>query len=103
MTARARSRARTSPRMPVEAYPSHPIDPAIVDASLAQVIYRDARYAVTIRDVVRRLQAEGARVYVVGGACRDWLAGARAKDLDLALDRPVEHAHDLLRRAYPDI
>jgi poly(A) polymerase len=84
-------------------HPSHPIDPAIVDASLAQIIYRDARYTVRICDVVARLADAGFRVYVVGGACRDWLAGARTKDIDLALDRPVEQAHEVLRRAFPPI
>jgi len=90
-------------RSRMEDHPSHPIDPAVVDASLAQVIYRDARYAVQIRDVVAQLQSADIRVYVVGGACRDWLAGARAKDIDLALDRPVEQAHEILRRAFPPI
>jgi len=90
-------------RMPVEDYPSHPIDPAIVDSSLAQIIYRDAQYTVRIRDVVGPLQNAGFRVYVVGGACRDWLVGARAKDIDLALDRPVEQAHEILRRTFPQI
>lgn len=88
---------------PMEDYPSHPIDPAIVGSSLAQIIYHDAQYTVRIRDVVALLQDAGFRVYVVGGACRDWLAGARAKDIDLALDRPVEQAHEVLRRAFPQI
>jgi hypothetical protein len=87
----------------VEDYPSHPIDLAIVDASLAQIIYRDAEHTVRIRDVVALLQDAGFRVYVVGGACRDWLAGARTKDIDLSLDRPVEQAHEVLRRAFPRI
>jgi poly(A) polymerase len=86
-----------------EDHPSHPIDPAIVDSSLAQIIYRDAEYTVRICDVVARLQDAGFRVYVVGGACRDWLAGAPTKDVDLALDRPVEQAHEALRRAFPRI
>jgi hypothetical protein len=84
-------------------YPSHPVDPAIVDSALAQIAYRDAEHAVRIGDVVARLQGAGLRVYVVGGACRDWLAGAPAKDIDLALDRPVEQAHEVLRRAFPRI
>jgi poly(A) polymerase len=87
----------------VEDYPSHPIDPTIVDSSLAQIIYRDALYTVRIHDVVALLQDAGFRVYVVGGACRDWLAGARAKDIDLSLDRPGELAHEVLRRSFPQI
>jgi poly(A) polymerase len=84
-------------------YSSHPIDPAIADSSLAQIIYRDAAHTIRICDVVARLQGAGLRVYVVGGACRDWLAGVPTKDIDLALDRPVEQAHEVLRRAYPQI
>jgi poly(A) polymerase len=87
----------------VEDYPSHPIDPAIVASSLAQIIYRDAEHTVRIRDVVALLQDAGFRLYVVGGACRDWLAGACTKDIDLALDRPLEQAHEVLRRAFPQI
>lgn len=87
----------------MEDYPSHPIDPAIVDSSLAQIVYHDAEYTIRIHDVVARLQDAGLRVYVVGGACRDWLAGARAKDIDLSLDRPVEQAHEVLRRSFPQI
>lgn len=87
----------------VEDYPSHPIDQAIVDSSLAQIIYRDAEHTVRIRDVVALLQDAGFRVYIVGGACRDWLAGACTKDIDLSLDRSVEQAHEVLRRAFPQI
>ena len=72
-------------------------------ASLEQVIYRDEKYSVRIRDVVELLQRGGMRVYVVGGACRDWMTGAPVKDVDLSLDRPVEEAHQLLRRAFTDI
>lgn len=87
----------------MEDYPSHPIDPAVVSSSLAQIIYHDALYTVRIRDVVALLQDAGFRVYVVGGACRDWLAGTRTKDIDLSLDRPVDQAHEVLRRAFPQI
>jgi hypothetical protein len=86
-----------------EDYTSHPVDPGAVQASLAQVVYRDARHTVRIRDVVALLQAEGFRVYVVGGACRDWLTGAAVKDVDLSIDRPVDEAHALLRRAFPGV
>jgi hypothetical protein len=87
----------------MEDYPSHPIDPDIVSSSLAQIIYGDTAHRIAVRDVVELLQGAGLRVYVVGGACRDWLAGARTKDIDLALDRPVEQAHDILRGAFPHI
>lgn len=87
----------------VDDYPSHPIDPAIVESALAQIVYCDAQHRIRIRDVVEQLQGANVRVYIAGGACRDWLAGTRAKDLDLALDQPVEHAHEILRRAFPQI
>jgi poly(A) polymerase len=87
----------------MEDYPRHPIDPAIVDSALAEVAYRDAAHTVRMHDVIGALQAAGVRVFVVGGACRDWLAGAATKDLDLALDRPLEDAHAILRHAFPAI
>ncbi|HET9619742.1 MAG TPA: hypothetical protein VFP84_00150 [Kofleriaceae bacterium] len=84
-------------------YPSHSIDPAIADTALAQIAYRDADHTVRIQDVIGHLQAAGAQVFVVGGACRDWLTGAPSKDLDLAIDRPLDEAHAILRRAWPAI
>lgn len=82
---------------------SHSVDPGRVRASLEQVIFRDAQHTVRILDVVALLQGAGFGVYVVGGACRDWLMGAEVKDVDLSLDRPVEQAHELLRRAFPQV
>jgi len=81
----------------------HAIDPKIARASLATCVYRDARREVRVGDVVALLKAAGQRVWVVGGACRDWLLGEPLRDLDLAVDRPLAEAHALLRAAYPDI
>jgi hypothetical protein len=88
---------------PLESYRSHPVDPDRVRASLEQVIYRDAQYTIRIQDVVGALQDAGLRVYVAGGACRDWLTGAAVKDVDLSLDGPMTHAHEALRHRFPDI
>jgi poly(A) polymerase len=86
-----------------DAYPSHPIDPAVARESLARPVYQDEGHAVRIQDVIALLQRGGMRVFVVGGACRDWLSGAPVKDVDLSLDRPLEQAHALLRQAFPGI
>ncbi|MCY1014861.1 CCA tRNA nucleotidyltransferase [Pyxidicoccus sp. MSG2] len=84
-------------------YRSHPVDPAVVRASLDGLLVADAGYTVRIRDVAGLLQREGFRVYVVGGACRDWLTGEAVKDVDLSVDGPVEKAHAVLRAAFPGI
>ncbi|HET9619778.1 MAG TPA: hypothetical protein VFP84_00330, partial [Kofleriaceae bacterium] len=79
------------------------VDPARVEAALAQPIYADDRRAIRVCDVIDHLHAAGIRAYVIGGAPRDWLAGLPGKDVDLSIDAPVEAAHGVLRAAYPDI
>jgi len=83
--------------------PSHTVDPAVVRASLELCIHRDERYEIRICDVVDRLRAAGQRVWIAGGACRDWLLGEPVLDVDLSIDRPLDEAHALLRAAYPGI
>jgi hypothetical protein len=79
------------------------VDGDRVRAALAQPVYVDDRREVRAGDVIDVLHAAGIRVYIIGGAPRDWLLGLPGKDLDLSLDRPVEEAHRALRAAYPDI
>lgn len=86
-----------------ESFPTHPVDPARVETALERPIYRDASHEVRVREVVDLLLGAGMRVFIVGGAPRDWLLGEPVKDIDLSLDRPVEEAHRLLRRAWPGI
>jgi poly(A) polymerase len=86
-----------------ERYRSHPVDPQLVSASLAQVIYRDAAHELRIQDAVDVLAGAGMQVFVVGGAPRDWLMGAPTQDVDLAVDRSMEEVHQHLRRAFPAI
>ena len=81
----------------------HAVDPEIARASLETCIYRDDRHEIRICDVVARLHAAGQHVWVVGGACRDWLCGEPVRDMDLSVDRPIEEAHAILRDAYPEI
>ncbi|WNH43194.1 MULTISPECIES: CCA tRNA nucleotidyltransferase [Xanthomonas] len=76
--------------------------PGLVEAALDQPVYRDARYEVRVRDLIAVLGRAGKRVFVVGGAPRDWLVGLPGKDIDLALDCGVDEALRLLRDAYPD-
>lgn len=84
-------------------YPSHPVDPILVQTSLEQVVYRDAKYSIRIHDIIELLVGAGVRVYVVGGGPRDWLMGLAAKDVDIAVDRSMEEVHQHLRQAFPDI
>ncbi|WP_371182357.1 CCA tRNA nucleotidyltransferase [Xanthomonas sacchari] len=76
--------------------------PGLVETALDQPVYRDARYDVSVRDLVAVLGRAGKRVFVVGGAPRDWLTGLPGKDIDLALECGVDEALRLLREAYPD-
>ena len=51
------------------------------------------------RRVCDTLQAEGYKAYVVGGAVRDLLAGAKPKDFDVATDATPEQAKRCFRRS----
>ena len=85
--------------------PSHPVDPERVRQTLGQVVYADAggHRTLTAGDLVRALLGAGLRVYAVGGAPREWLAGREARDLDLYVDRDLDEVHDILRQAFPDV
>jgi tRNA nucleotidyltransferase/poly(A) polymerase len=48
---------------------------------------RGAQLSNPARTVIRRLQEEGFKAYVVGGAVRDLLLGLRPKDFDVATTR----------------
>src|SRR5437868_11547305 len=52
------------------------------------------------RNVTRRLQEEGFRAFIVGGAVRDLLLGIEPKDFDLATDATPEQVKPLFRRAF---
>lgn len=52
------------------------------------------------RTVVRKLQDEGFKAYIVGGAVRDLLLGIAPKDFDLATDATPEQVKPLFRRAF---
>jgi hypothetical protein len=77
-----------------------------VDSTLDRPIFRrpegDVR-DIRARDVISTLQEAGTRVWVVGGAPRDWLCGQVSQDVDLALDCDLASAHGLLLQAYPGI
>ena len=51
------------------------------------------------RRVCETLQSHGFKAYVVGGAVRDLLAGARPKDFDVATDATPEQAKRCFRRS----
>jgi poly(A) polymerase len=50
--------------------------------------------------VVRRLQQEGFKAFIVGGAVRDLLLGIPPKDFDIATDALPEEVKPLFRRAF---
>jgi len=52
------------------------------------------------RTVIRRLQEEGFRAFVVGGAVRDLLLRIPPKDFDIATDATPEQVKPLFRRAF---
>jgi len=79
------------------------IDPGLVAAAYARPVYRDDRHDVRVRDVIALLQAAGMRVFIVGGAPRDWLLGLPGSDIDLCVDASVDEALRRLREAYPGI
>ena len=52
------------------------------------------------RTVTRRLQQEGFKAFIVGGAVRDLLLGISPKDFDIATDATPEQVKPLFRRAF---
>jgi poly(A) polymerase len=70
-------------------------------------IYRPEQHAVRKEQlsnaaltVVRRLQEEGFKAFIVGGAVRDLLLGIPPKDYDIATDATPEQVKPLFRRAF---
>src|SRR5216110_2776559 len=61
---------------------------------------RRTRLSHAARTVIRRLQDEGFRAYIVGGAVRDLLLGIDPKDFDLATNATPEQVKPLFRRAF---
>lgn len=82
---------------------THPVDRALVEATLERPAVRGPAGEVRVRDVIGRLQEAGIRVWVAGGTPRDWLSGQVSMDVDLSLDRDLGSVHALLREAFPGI
>jgi poly(A) polymerase len=61
---------------------------------------RRDRLSHAARTVIRRLQDEGFKAYIVGGAVRDLLLGIDPKDFDLATNATPEQVKPLFRRAF---
>ena len=61
---------------------------------------RRDRLSHAARTVIRRLQDEGFKAFIVGGAVRDLLLGIDPKDFDLATDATPEQVKPLFRRAF---
>lgn len=82
---------------------SHPVDPERVRRSLGQVIHARSGRTLTAGDLVQALLDTGLRVWAVGGAPREWLAGREAGDLDLYVERDLDEVHAVLREAFPGV
>src|SRR5690349_9007309 len=61
---------------------------------------RAAQLSHAARTVVRTLQENGFKAFVVGGAVRDLLLGIEPKDFDVATDATPEQVKPLFRRAF---
>ena len=61
---------------------------------------RRDRLSHAARTVIRRLQDEGFKAFIVGGAVRDLLLGIDPKDFDLATNATPEQVKPLFRRAF---
>ena len=79
------------------------LDPVLIADAYARPVYRDDRHDVRVGDVIELLQAAGMRVFIVGGAPRDWLVGQPGNDIDLCVDAAADDALLRLREAYPAI
>ena len=61
---------------------------------------RSERLSNGARTVIRKLQENGFKAFVVGGAVRDLLLGIIPKDFDIATDATPEQVKPLFRRAF---
>ncbi|MBN1205483.1 MAG: CCA tRNA nucleotidyltransferase [Myxococcaceae bacterium] len=87
----------------LDGYTSYDIDQAGVDACMERTLVEAPSGAVRIGDVINRLQEAGVRVFISGGAPRDWLSGARVKDIDLSIDCPIQRCHAILQESFPGV
>lgn len=83
--------------------PSHPVDAERVRQTLGQIVHADADRTLTAGDLVQALLGAGLRVWAVGGAPREWLAGREAGDLDLYVERDLNEIHRVLGEAFPGV
>jgi poly(A) polymerase len=61
---------------------------------------RQEQLSTPARTVIRRLQEEGFKAFVVGGAVRDLMLGIPPKDFDIATDATPEQVKRLFRRSF---
>jgi hypothetical protein len=87
----------------LDGYTSYDIDQAAVDTCLDRPLVEAPSGVIRIGAVIRRLQDAGVRVFISGGAPRDWLSGSRVKDIDLSIDCTVSRCHELLREGFPEV
>jgi hypothetical protein len=87
----------------LDGYKSHKIDQTAVDACLERPLIEAPSGVVRIGEVITRLQEAAVRVFISGGAPRDWLLGVRVKDIDLSIDCTIQRCHSILRESFPGV
>ena len=100
-------RRRVSPRpRPDDPPPARPPDARPAETRAADLRPRRSIRCAATRcrtrraTVIRKLQDEGFKAFIVGGAVRDLLLGLAPKDFDLATDATPEQVKPLFRRAF---
>ncbi len=69
-------------------------------ASLQRVVVRTERGSVSINDILSNLSLSGVSCYIAGGAVRDWIQGCSAHDIDVSINRDIEHVMPLLSNTF---
>jgi poly(A) polymerase len=77
------------------------VEPWNLKEALERRLSRPEDGNIRVKDVIACLLDAGVAIYAVGGAPRDWLAGVRCDDVDLALDHDLAAAHRILRAGFP--
>ena len=70
----------------------------IINSNLNRKI--DKQSDLTICQLIEQLRKHGMKVYVAGGAPRDWLLGRSARDIDLSIDGAIGEAYDICSKLF---
>jgi poly(A) polymerase len=87
----------------LDGYPHHEIDQSLVEACYQRPLIQGPQGLIVIGDVINQLLGAGMRVFVTGGAPRDWLCGGVVKDIDVVVDKTIQQVHAVLEKAFPGV